>query len=262
MLCFGRQNDEVLAMKHSAIRALSLLRAMNQRPLSTVKELALETGISKPSIVRLLAIMMDDGYVCRTARRGTYALGPSVRLLSAGYRDDMNVEATVGPLLDALTREIGWPSALGTPDRADMVVRHSTIPTSPLAWYHTTLHRRLPMLRYAMGLVYLAHVPPPVRDMLLKMDTSPDISGSDRSADRFQMIREAGFAIRTPTPDHPTLSVSVPILIDGQVVAALSITVYGNAMTPKEAVERHIERLRAAAQAISERWISRPAQDL
>jgi DNA-binding MarR family transcriptional regulator len=46
---------------------------MNLRPVSAVRELARDTIISKPSAVRLLAILIEDGFVQRvTSRRSAH----------------------------------------------------------------------------------------------------------------------------------------------------------------------------------------------
>ena len=57
---------------HSASRALAILEALNARPVSFVRDIARQTNISKPSIVRLLGILMEDGYVERASDRGAY----------------------------------------------------------------------------------------------------------------------------------------------------------------------------------------------
>ena len=237
-------------MKHSATRALALLEAMNLRPVSAVRELAAATGISKPSVVRLLGILIDDGYVQRASKPGSYMLTRNVQRLSAGFRDDSNITRAAGPLMEELTREFEWPAALGMFEQGAMVVRYSTIPSSPIAWYRTTLYHRLPMLEFAMGLVYLAFSPAPVRAALLEAAGSDHVSPAERSEERFLQMRRQGYALRAPTANHPTLSIAVPLLLDGRVLAALSMTLFGRAIAADEAVARYLEPLRGAARAI------------
>lgn len=237
-------------MKHSATRALALLEAMNLRPVSAVRDLAAATGISKPSVVRLLAILMEDGFVQRAGKPGTYSLTRKVQQLSAGFRDDSAIARTAGPVMESLTRRWEWPTALGMLEQGAMVVRYSTIPASPIAWYHTTLYHRLPLLEFAMGLVYLAFSPPSVRAALLSVSISDEIAAAERSEERFRQIRDRGYALRAPTPAHPTLSISVPLMLGDRVLAALSMTLFGRAMPSNEAVTRYFEPLRDAAHKI------------
>jgi len=237
-------------MMHSATRALALLRAMNLRSVSSVRDLAGDTGISKPSVVRLLAILIEDGYVQRASKAGSYMLTENVLQLSSGFRRDTALESAAGLPMEQLTKSIGWPAALGMFEQGMMMVRYSTIPTSPLSWYRTTLHQRLPLLHSAMGLVFLAFSNTKTRHSLLSLEPADELGEFVRSEERFGQIRERGYAIRIPTTEHPTFSLSVPLLAGDQVVAALSVTLFGRAMSADQAVERYLEKVRGTAEAI------------
>ncbi len=240
-------------MKHSATRALVLLKAMNQRAVSTVHDLAGQTGISKPSIVRLLGILIEDGYVQRAGKAGSYTLTGEVLQLASGYSQDTSIVRAAGPVMDKLTTEIGWPTALGLFEQGTMRVRQSTISTSPLSWYRTTLHQKLPLLSSAMGLVYLAFSTVPARRALICFAPSDGIGPAELSEERFEQIRERGFAVRPPTPEHPTFSISVPLLDGDRVIAALSVTLFARSMAFREAVVRYLRPLRATAETIVNR---------
>jgi IclR family mhp operon transcriptional activator len=240
-------------MEHSATRALNLLKAMNRRPVSTVRDLAAETGISKPSVVRLLAILMEDGYVQRSQKTGSYMLDRNVLKLTAGFREDSLVERAAGPPMEKFTASTGWPTALGMLEQGTMVVRYSTIPTSSLSWYRTTLHHRLALLGSAMGLVFLAFSERNARAALLS-SALPEATGSfERWEERFDKIRTSGYAIRNPTTEHPTRSLSVPVLHANRVVAGLSVTLFGRAMSADSAAQRYAGKLHDAASAIISR---------
>lgn len=264
----------VLLVKHSASRALALLRALNLRPVSSVAELARETGISKPSIVRLLAILMEDGYVARAERPGTYLVTPNVRSLAVGFRQDIAIVRAAGPVMEELTAQYHWPAALGLFEQGTMIVRYSTIPSSPMSWYRTTLNQRLHLLASAMGRLHLAYSPPMVRQYLLAMCLSGDeeaagdelgnrheqlaISaiGQDLTAEGWEAklaaIRDQGYAVRLPVRDHPTLSISVPLLAEQRMLAALSMTFFARTVSVDEAIRSFLPGLTAAAVRIVE----------
>ena len=237
-------------MKHSASRALALISAMNARSVSAVGELARETGISKPSVVRLLAILIEDGFVQRTSRAGSYSLTRQVLSLSSGFRDDTMLARAAAPVMQKLTGEIEWPTALGVFEAGAMVVRHSTIPSSPLAWYRTTLYLRLGLLGSAMGQIFLASCDASVRANLLDAFDHDDVSPAEKSEDHFEQVRTRGYGLRAASADHPTFSISVPILVGGGISGALSATIYARAMPIDQAVDRYLDRLRAAAAEI------------
>ena len=237
-------------MKHSATRALVLLRAMNGRAVSSIRELAADTGISKPSVVRLLAILIEDGYVQRASKAGSYLLTEKVLQLAAGFRQDALIERAAGQPMEELTAQVGWPSALGLFEQGAMVVRYSTIPTSPLSWYRTTLHNRLPLLGSAMGLVFLAFATRPVREALIASALSSEVNGAELSEEYFESVRGHGYAFRAPTQEHPTFSLSVPLLDGQRLMAALSLTMFGPRIPADQAALRYLDQLRGAADTI------------
>ncbi len=240
-------------MRHSATRALAILRAMNQRSVSSVRHLAHETGISKPSIVRLLGILIEDGYVRRAAGAGSYMLTENVLHLSTGFRSDLLIERAAETPMEELTARVGWPTALGMFEKGMMVVRYSTIASTHLAWYRSTLHHRLAPLDSAMGLAFLAFCAQPERTALLS-----SLLDEPRVVERFEnqlaQVRIRGHAVRLPTAEHPTLSLSVPIFHERRVRGALSVTLFGKAMTADTAADRYVVPLRAAVGLIETRW--------
>ncbi len=67
-------------------RALCVLAALNQRPVTTVEELHHDTGIPKSTLIRLLQTLVADGYVEQVTRRGGYRLCAKVLTLTSGFR--------------------------------------------------------------------------------------------------------------------------------------------------------------------------------
>ena len=234
-------------MKHSASRALALLRAMNSASVSSVADLSRATGITKPSVVRLLAILAEDGYVGRAEKPGSYILTSEVQGLASGYRGEIAIVQAAGAVMENLTARLDWPTALGLFEKDAMVVRYSTIPSSPLSWYRTTLHQRLPLLGSAMGLLHLAHASRSVRnELLLLVDPTREESPTLLET-RFQAVRDKGYALRLPSIEHPTLSISVPLIANGQMVAAMSMTFFGKTISADSAIKRFFPELQQAA---------------
>jgi IclR family mhp operon transcriptional activator len=243
-------------MEHSAARALEILESLNRRPVSYVREIALETGISKPSVVRLLAILAEEGYVQRIDKAGAYTLTESVQKLSAGLREDHAALRAARPLMDALTAEIAWPLAFGVMEQRAMVVRYSTIPKSPMAWYRNTFGARLSLSNSGMGQAVLAFLPKAALRAALEEPEEDAVFSQDRFAQRpllmrLEEVRSRGYAMRPPGAEHRTASISVPILMDRHPVAALSVTIFGKAMTPEEAASRLVLPLQRLASAVA-----------
>ena len=241
---------------HSASRALAILEALNSRPVSFVRDIAKQTQISKPSVVRLLQILVEDGYVERASDRGAYVVGERARRLSSGYRDDIALVQVAKPLMERMTAEIKWPLALGLLERTVMVVRHSTIPSSPLAWYRTTLYTELSVLQSGMGMAMLAFMEPDIRDAVIEVAPAvPAFSAGalERPAllQTLARVREQGFAVRYPSPGHATVSISVPILRGGEPLAGLSVTVFSRTLKAETAAERFSKPMTDLAASIA-----------
>jgi DNA-binding IclR family transcriptional regulator len=83
-------------------RALTLLNALGdtERSLS-LKELALKTSLSKPTILRLAVSLERFGYIGRSAA-GNFSLGPTLWRLGSVFRQNLELEPIVRPALQAL----------------------------------------------------------------------------------------------------------------------------------------------------------------
>ncbi len=226
----------------SVVRAIDLLQALNRAPVSTVAELHRETRIPKPSIIRLLQTLEACGLVRHAPQYGAYCLNAEVQTLSSGYHGAPCVVQAAAPIADGLTAEIKWPVAVGVFESDSMVVRYSTIPLSPLSLLQSTINMRLSLVSRAIGRAYLAYCEPEQRDHLMAR-----LCESERDEDKFDptalmvelvCTRERGYALRCPTVRPVSATLAVPIFDAGRVVAAIGITWFSSALSPKQACRR------------------------
>ena len=136
---------------NAVTRAIVLLRALNRQPVSTIDVLFRQTGIPKPSIVRLLRTFEAEGLVRHAPQYGAYVLTSGVDDLACGYHSEPRIVEAVAPVADALTAEIKWPVAVGVLDTDALVVRYSTIPLSPLSLLHSSIGMRLSLVNMRTG---------------------------------------------------------------------------------------------------------------
>lgn len=232
---------------------------MNERPVTSVNWLHMQLGLPRPSIVRLLQTLEAEGYVTHAPQRGAYLLTSKVQQLSSGFHGEPRVVETVAPLLDALTEEIKWPAAIAVPEFDAVVVRYSTIPSSPLALLHSTMGMRLSLVSRALGRAYLAFCEPDVREALISLAAK---SGSDEDQparqnrrtldDTLELVRRQGYALRAPAVRPVSRSLAVPIFDANRVVAAAGITWFSSTMGNSEAVERYMPLLQEVARKVRE----------
>lgn len=241
----------------SVERAIELLQSLNRRPISTLHDLHLETGLPKPSIVRLLRTLEAKGMVAQSASYGTYQLLSHVKTLSCGFHHEPLIIEVADEILIEFTKREGWPLALALFDVDAMIVRASSIPYTSLSLLHSSLNMRLPMTSRAMGRCYLAHCTPSERKIILaivRQSGNPEDSARlDRRkfATLLQTVREQGYALRDKTIEPRSSTMAVPVMSNGRVLASLGLTWISVAMSEERAVEQYLPKLRETAALIS-----------
>jgi DNA-binding IclR family transcriptional regulator len=149
-------------------RGLEVLRSFRSGDVELGNwELAERTGLPKPTVVRLTYTLTQLGYLVQTGTHGKYRLGAGVLALGYALLTDMDVRERARPLMQALANETDASVSLGTRDRLSMIYLETCRGPG-----HITLRLgagdRVPIDRTAMGLAFLAALPPSERDFLLE----------------------------------------------------------------------------------------------
>lgn len=248
------RRDHKVESIRSVERAIDVLEALNRRPLSTLHDLHRDTGLPKPSIVRLLRTLEAKGLAAQSSIYGTYQLLSRVKSLASGFHHEPQVVEVAEELMINFTRKEGWPLSLSLFDLNAMVVRACTIRFTSLSIEHAALNRRLSLLTHALGRAYLAHSGENERAILLSIlrgrggDSTPD---DESVAAMIERVRERGYALRDPLSNPQSSTVAVPVFEGGRVVATLGCTWITAAMTVDQAVERYVPGLKGIARDIS-----------
>lgn len=237
------------------LRALQILRALNRQPVSTVDAIHKHTAIPKPTIVRLLQTLEADGLVRRAPQYGAYYLTSEVMALASGYHSEPRIVEASAAVCEALTQELKWPVSVAVHDGDAMIVRYSTIPHSPLSFFHSTINMRLSLVAQAMGRAFLAFCGATEQDALIELlarSGSAPIAGHEAQVrEMLAQVRARGYALRDPRVRPESSTIAVPILDAGRVVASIGLTWFSSALTVEQAVERFLPPLRDASSAIS-----------
>ena len=248
----------------AVVRAIDLLSALNAQPVSTIDMLHRQTAIPKPTLVRLLQTFESKGLVRHAPQPGAYLLAAGVTALTAGYHGVPRVVEAAAPLLDALTPQVKWPLTLAVPDGDAVVVRHSTIPKSPLSFLHSSIGMRLSLASQALGRAWLAHCPRSQQATLLALlakSTRPeDALAHDAKALRriLAETRRRGYALRDPSVRPESNTLAVPVMDGRRPVASVGLTWFASTMAPEEAARRYLERLREVADTVGRRLAEAP----
>lgn len=218
-----------MSAETSLEKGLAILEAMNHLGPMRLRDIHARTGYSKPTIVRMLQVLESRGYVTRLERNAGYCLSSRVLALSDGYNTVSRLVEASAPPLDAFTERALWPAAMAVVDFDHMVVRYSTMSSSPLSHTHSTMSRRLSILHRAHGRAYLAFCPEDERERLFGR---LDKAGRDFIEPYIDIYRRQGWAERDPATEPRTNSIAVPVLCrTGRVTATIGITFFRSAVS-------------------------------
>jgi IclR family mhp operon transcriptional activator len=235
-------------------RALQLLEQVNLLGVARIAELHRITRVPKPTIIRTLETLMEDGYVDRDPFSGGYRVTSRVQNLSRGFDGTPLILEAARAWTVRLTQEIGWPAGIGFLDGQQMSVKFTTAAISPWPWPVSSLNMRLDLLGSAMGLCYLAFCSDRERDGLLAAyDGERPSLTNEQLATALRTIRRNGFARRiAQSGARGTQLVALPILNDGNAVACLCAGFYTSAVPQTKLKDVLVKPLRDTIQHIEQ----------
>src|ERR1022692_3654154 len=241
------------------MRGLDALTVLNMRDGATVSEVAHEIRLPRTTVYRILETLCNAGFVFRDQGDDRYRLTLKVRALSGGFDDDAWVKQIAKPLIHELSRDIVWPVALSTPSADAMIARETTDHASPLATLRLSPGFRAPMLGSAAGLAYLAFCPAPEREALIDVlaRASKDQAALARPPQTqlqatLSEVKTQGYAVTSSARRSlEEISLSVPILLNGRVLACLCVRFAAAAVPLQTALERFLPKLRQCAARLS-----------
>jgi IclR family mhp operon transcriptional activator len=231
-------------------RSFVVLEALSHRRSTTLSVLTGETGLPRPTVVRLLHTLIALGYAARVSREQGYRLTDRVLGLAESIRFvDHLVDAAI-PHMRRFTEEHGWPLYLATISQGAIVIRHSTAPESPMSFEGAGLNARRPVLISALGRAWLAYCPEDERRAILR-----DLGVTRRQATALdgvlERVRRDGVAFTQPPRPTRLQGMAVAIHRGARMLGSLSMRFPRSAMTEEEAARRFGKRLQSLARAIA-----------
>ncbi|MGY4801483.1 IclR family transcriptional regulator domain-containing protein [Teichococcus aerofrigidensis] len=240
------------------LRGLDVLRLVNRLPRATVREIHQATGLSQPTVVRMLETLIHAGFVTRQPGQPFYLPTGRTLELSAGYEMQREVGIAATPTMTALRQRIGWPSDIAVFDGDAMVVVHTSRDEGGRFLFQRRPGFRAPILATSLGLAFLAHCGPAERERAL------DLAARSREpwdavarqpealAALLRDIRRRGYAVMNEAysrRDYGGLacSIGVPVLVREEAVAALNLMYLREAIDETTVVARLLPALRQAA---------------
>jgi IclR family mhp operon transcriptional activator len=248
-------------------RGLQVLKFLHSEPISSLHEIHVATGISKPSLLRILNTLQRAGMVARRLADGRYRLSVFTDVVRKRDRYDRIAEAAA-PVLSRLCRTVKWPCDLFVPAGGCMERRETNLPHSPfpLLGLHGGVGGRVGWLMTGVGRAYLAWCPAKEREAILRTlrkSKNPEdwLARDPRKLERIlSEVRRRGYATRDPayvagrfgeTPvDDGAAAIAVPLLDGRRVHGSINFRWIRTAFTIEDFAARHLADLRDAAREI------------
>ncbi|HEY0535185.1 MAG TPA: IclR family transcriptional regulator C-terminal domain-containing protein [Actinoplanes sp.] len=239
-------------------RGLDVLRSFRPAtPSMTLSEIAGVTGLARPTVRRILITLEQLGYV-RGAGRG-YALTPRVLELGMTYVNALNMWDIARPHMEKLVARTNESTSMAQLDGSDIVyVARVAVPK--IVTLAVTIGTRFPAPATSMGKVLLAALPPAtVATVLGEASRSGITPRRQPSAAELETalreVRAKGWALADQDLAPGIRSVATGVRDgDGQVVAAINVTVHAAETSVDTLLEEHLPNLLRTAADIGHDW--------
>ena len=255
-------------------RGLNVLQALQTGPGAGLKDLHVITGLPKATLLRILRTLAERNLVWQRMADGAYL--PSSRSAQPKGDDASRLVEVASPIMARLCERVNWPSVLAVRRGVQMEVIETNRPRSHVS--HLPLGpvgARISMLLTSTGRAYLSFCTREEREEILaalQSEPSPEAVLARDAVWVARVVAQTqaqGYGQRDPTiagegigqklmADDGRNSISVPIIVAGQVVASLNLTWTRRATTTSQIVAEHLEDLRAAAAETALRLAAKP----
>ena len=247
-----------------AARVLEIMAAFNveDRYLGNA-EIAERTGIPRPTVSRITATLVDEGYLNYQSRIGKYEVGPRVLALSYSLIARLQIYTRARPFMEELAKEARAIVGLGILDGLNVVFIECAM-GDQLYSQRVMVGFRVPVAFTSIGWSCLVAMNTPRRtEVLEKLEVLYPSRSSEIASNVKRAIADVwahGFCISEGAFGAGANAVSVPFLDkDGQQILAFTM-IGSDAILTRRAIEsiwgprlvRMVEQFRAAGEPAPE----------
>jgi len=247
-------------------RGLLVLQALQMQPDSSLRELYALTGVSKPSLLRILHTLARSGLVTRRLGDGRYRIGATLSHAPSRREHRDRIAEAAAPVLERLCQRLSWPSDLMVPAGDHMEICETTRARSPFLLQQERIGLPVNWLWSAVGRAYLAYCPAKERQRIIDL-----LRASNRPEDRMAReparlnalladVRACGYGTRDAAhtggyyggPPHTDglFAIAVPLRDGSRVLGAINILWLKKAFSTEAFAAHHLADLQAAAAEI------------
>ncbi len=239
-------------------RGLDILEAFSLNdPELTIGQIGERTSLPKPTVVRLLSVLAERGYVERIEGAERYRLGVRTLEIGSVFLLSTSLEAEARPIMRQLADATGQTANLGILHDWQVVHIEVVAPDRPVRFW-AMIGKREDAYVSGLGKVLLAALPDDEREEYLRQSrpavTPTTITDAGQLRDELRMTAERGYAIDNEESNAGVLCVAAPIWNGkGEIEAAVSISGPRAEFDAEGETERFIGLVQAAGRDISAR---------
>lgn len=237
-------------------RALGILDVFTfEKSQLNIAEICTVVNLPRPTVTRLLATLIDEGYVVRNPNR-KYSLGVKLCRLGAIAQRSRELNEVALPILRELRDRFGETAYI---DVVEGLERHCilSVEGNQAVRIVVPVGQRSPLHAGADGRLLLAFQPETTVKELIERNylvakTEHTITDIDRLQQELGKIREQGFAVSYGEWVLGSVAISAPVRNEtGAVVAGLSMSI-PDYRADEQVVATYLEAVREAAWRMSQ----------
>jgi DNA-binding IclR family transcriptional regulator len=241
----------------SASRVIQILELLGSNKYGMQhKRMVDDLEIPKGSLTKLLANLLDTGYLSFDPGSKTYKLGSRVLALANSYLSGLDIVQAAQPILRNLVEKTEESASLAVPDRNSALIVHRQYGSQPMS-FRLGLGARIPMYATASGKAILAFLPKEkVEDYLssveLKALTHSTITDPSSLLRELERVRVQGLAYSRQEHFEGLAAIAAPVFRSDGYVAGSVTVMYLNIRS--ESIQVHVleTALKEAANELSE----------
>jgi len=253
---------------HAVERAVAVMDCLHAHPEGmALRELHQRLAIAKPTLLRILATLRDQGMVWQRLADHAW-LGSDRRQRIVSLQQPFWLAELASPILAELALKVPWPSQVSIPIEGAMQVIESNYSEAfidPLP--PNSIGYRVPVLRSASGRAWFGYASPAARDSMLAHLRQSPLEGNQEAREPAAVealiaeVTQRGYATRSPLfggdfniprtiSDDARETIALPIRLDGCSIASLNLTWKNHVVDLKKVIAMHFEVFKAAALGI------------
>lgn len=243
------------------MRGVEVLEAISRLKEATVSGIARATGLTTPTVVRILITLEAAGYVLKDNKRGRYLLSGRVLELSGGFTAHSEIAAVAGGIMPLLRERLVWPSDVGVFDTDAMVIAETSRVEGQF-FHNRKPGYRSPVFGTSLGLAFIAYCDEKSRKQAVAAASRLPERWNDLArepgllAEAIAAIRARGYAVMPDAYSEQAYgnriwAVAVPVLLGETAVASINVSMVREAAARSEPEESCLLAIRWAAEQIS-----------